>query len=192
MSDTNTTPEATPAGTPGTATLPPNGGRRHHRRRRWFAVGLATLIGLVGFGVGRATSHWSHWRGGGMGMHGMHGPMDADALGRRVDFGVGRMLAQVDGTTEQKAKVGEIAKAAIKDLFPLRAQLTEARGKLATALKAETLDRTKIEQLRTEQLALMDTASKRAGQALADAAEVLSPAQRAKLVERWQSRFGPG
>ena len=188
MSDTNTTPQATPAGPPGTPT-PPSGGGRRHRRRRWLAAGLAVLIGLVGFGLGRATGHWSHWRAGGFGMH---ATIDAEALGRRVDFGVGRMLAHVDGTPDQKAKVAEIAKAALKELLPLRARLTEAREKWASALKAQVLDRAAIEQLRTEQLTLMDTASKRAAQAVTDAAEVLSPAQRAKLVERWQSRSRRG
>ena len=189
MSDTNTIPQAPPAGTPGAP--PPSGGcrGRRHGRRRWFAAGIAALIGLVGFGIGRVTGHWSHWRASGLGMH---GPADADAIGRRVDFGVGRILANVDGTPEQKAKIADIAKAAIKDLLPLRAQVTAARDKLAGALKAETLDRAAIEQLRAEQVALMETASKRASQALADTADVLSPAQRAKLVERWQSRFRRG
>ena len=187
MTDTNTTPEANPPATPGDARR--RCGGRHRARRRWFAAGLALLIGLAGFGIGRLTGHWSHWRAAGAVMR---GPLDADTLGRRVDFGVGRMLANVDGTAEQKAKIGDIAKAAIKDLLPLRERITGARDKLAMALKADSVDRAAIEQLRAEQQALLETASKRASQALADAADVLSPAQRAKLVERWQSRYRRG
>ena len=186
MSDTNTTPDANPGGTPGT-TPPPDSrrcDRRGHGRRRWFKVGLAALIGLGAFGLGRASGHWGHWRGASFGMN---SPLDVDTASRKAEFGIGRILAKVDGTPEQKAKIGEIAKAAIKDLLPMRQQITGSRDKLAVALKADTLDRAAIERLRTEQVGLMETASKRAAQALTDAADVLSPAQRAKLVDQWQS-----
>ena len=188
MTDSNTTPENPAASATNPQASPPGRqcGRHGHGRRRWFAVGLALLIGLAGFGIGRATGHSSHWRASGFGMN---RTINVDTATRRADAGIGRMLSAVDGTPEQKAKIGDIAKAAIRDLIPLRDRLTGARDKLAVALKADTLDRAAIELLRAEQLVLVETASKRVLQTLTDAAEVLSPAQRAKLVDRWQSHF---
>ena len=156
------------------------GGRRH---RGWVLLGAALLTGLIGFGLGRVTG--ARWHGPGFGMHQQ---LDGEAAVRRAEAGINRVLSRVDGTPEQKARIAEIARAAIKDLQPMRETFRGSRDKLAAALKADKVDRAAIEQLRAEQLALGETASKRATQALADAAEVLTPAQRAALVERWQRR----
>jgi periplasmic protein CpxP/Spy len=191
MTDANNpaaTPAASgPANAAANASGPPaaDGGRRcgpGGRRRRLFAVGAAVLVGLAGFGIGRATSR--PWHGFGPGMH---SAFDADAAGRRAEKGIGYMLGKVDATPEQKAKVTEIAKAAINDMAPIRQAHAAARDKVTAALKADKVDRAAIEQVRVEQLALGETLSKKASQAIADAADVLTPAQRAKLVDRWQN-----
>lgn len=193
MTDTNSTPNTPQPSAPET-------GRRDcsrnafSGRRRWLALGAVLVIGLVGFGIGRATSwHSARHFGQGFGSGiGMHRTMDAETAARRADVGINRVLSNVDATPEQKAKIAEIAKAAIKDLMPLRETHNGLRDKLAAALKSEKIDRAQIEQLRTEQLALGETLSKRAAQALSDAADLLTPPQRAKLVERWQSRSWRG
>ena len=46
-----------------------------------------------------------------------------------------------------------------------------------------------MEQVRASELALAETASKRVTQAIADAAETLQPAQRAKLAEKMKQRM---
>ena len=58
-------------------------------------------------------------------------------------------------------------------------------------MTAPTVDRTAIERLRAEQIGLAETASKRIAQALADAAEVLSPEQRRKVAD-WMAHGGRG
>lgn len=184
MTDQNIPPTATP--TP--ADPEPNGRRRDckhrgFRRRGFFLAGIALVSGLIGFGIGKVTGgrHYGHG-------FGMNRTIDTETMMRRVDTGVGHLLGRIDGTPDQKAKIAEIAKATIKDLTPLRETHRAVQGKLATAMKAEKVDRTVVEQLRIEEIGLAETFSKRAAQALADAAEVLTPAQRAKLVERWQPR----
>jgi periplasmic protein CpxP/Spy len=197
MTDNND-PAATPAGTPvagGPVTAAANssgppaadGGRRcgPRGRRRMFAVGAAMLIGLVGFGIGRASSRSSHGFG-----PGMHRAFDADTASQRAERGIGYMLGRVDATPEQKAKITEIARTAIKDMIPAQQAHAAARDKVIAALKADKVDRAVIEQVRGEQLALGEALSKKATQAMADAADVLSPGQRAKLVDSWQSH-GP-
>jgi Spy/CpxP family protein refolding chaperone len=113
---------------------------------------------------------------------------DPAAMSRRLDAMVGWVLADIDATQEQRDKIGAIAKAAAADLAPLRQQHIDARRQSIELLKQPTIDRAALEQLRAQQLQLGDTASRRMVQALADAAEVLTPDQRAKLIERWESR----
>lgn len=190
MTDTNATPNPTPE--PGAAGAPPRDGRRGcggGPRGRRFAgplVVAAAVAGLVGFGVGKASS--AHYWGRHHGAHfGMQRSLDADTLIRNADAGIGRVLDRVDATADQKAKILDITNAAIKDLMPLREAHNAARDKLVAAIKADRIDRAAIEQLRIEHLGLAETLSKRTAQALAETAEVLTPAQRVNLIERWQA-----
>ena len=57
-------------------------------------------------------------------------------------------------------------------------------------LAAPSIDRAQIESIRVQQLQLADTATRRMTQAMTDAAEVLNPDQRAKLVAKWQQHRG--
>ena len=187
MSDSNTVPNNAPINTSGPLQgAPDDKGRRHcgpRGRRRGFVVGgIALLIGLAGFGIGRATSH--PWHGFGPGMH---GAFDVDTATQRAEKGINFMLGKVDATADQKSKITEIAKAAIKELAPLQQAHVVARDKFLAALKADKVDRAAIEQARIEHLGLGETLSKRTAQAISDAADVLTTAQRAKLVDRWQN-----
>ena len=125
------------------------------------------------------------WRGERMDRGGFGGGMMfPGAIERRVN----RLLGLVDASTEQRQKVRSILEAAGNDLYPLRQQRMENRRQIAAALAAATIDRAKIESLRQEQLKLNDTASKRFTDALTEAAEVLTPAQRAELAKRMEQR----
>jgi len=121
-----------------------------------------------------------------MGGRGFGGMMFPGAIERRVN----RVLGLVDASTEQRQKVRAILEAAGNDLYPIRQQRMENRKQIGQALAAATIDRAKIEQLRQEQLKLDDTASKRMTDAITDAAEVLTPAQRAELAKRMERRRG--
>jgi Spy/CpxP family protein refolding chaperone len=102
---------------------------------------------------------------------------------------VKHFAVEVDATPEQKDKLTTIAKGAARDLAPMTGKLKQARQQAIDLMGAETVDRAALENLRAEQFALMDASSKRLTQALADAADVLTVAQRKKLAERAQ-RFG--
>lgn len=107
---------------------------------------------------------------------------------RMAERGMEHMFKEVDATPEQKAKLTQLAQNAQKDLQPLREQLRAARQKGMDLLAAPTVDRAALEKLRAEQTQLMDALSKRMLTHMADAAEVLTPAQRAKLAEKMKSR----
>ncbi len=134
----------------------------------------------------------SGWGGPSMGMRGHHGPMDPARVDERIDKTAERMMRWLDGTPEQRAKVAQIAKEAAKDLMPLREQTRLARSQATDLLKAETIDRAAIEKMRVEKMALAESASKRAAQAMADIAEVLTPEQRSKAAQWLASRAGRG
>ena len=136
-------------------------------------------------GMGPRTC-WHHGDGPRMGGRGFGGMMFPGAIERRVN----RVLGLVDASTEQRQKVRAILEAAGNDLYPIRQQRMENRKQIGQALAAATIDRAKIEQLRQEQLKLNDTASKRMTDAITDAAEVLTPAQRAELAKRMERRRG--
>jgi periplasmic protein CpxP/Spy len=112
--------------------------------------------------------------------------------GWMMGFGPERMfdmaLSSVGASSEQKLKIVTIAQAAMQDLRPLRDRRYAASLKLAILLKADTVDKAAIEKLRSEEFAALEAGSKRASQAVGEAAEALSPSQRQQLVERWENR----
>jgi periplasmic protein CpxP/Spy len=82
-----------------------------------------------------------------------------------------------------------IASAAMADLRPLREQARQARRRSMELLAAQSIDRAALEQQRLLQMQAADARSRRTVQAMADAAEVLTPEQRAKAAERIGSRM---
>jgi Spy/CpxP family protein refolding chaperone len=90
-------------------------------------------------------------------------------------------LDAVGATADQKAKIEGILHAGLKPVMSLHSDMGDLHGALITLLTAPTIDRAALEQLRATEIGKLDQASKAAVQAMADAAEVLSPDQRAKL-----------
>ena len=109
-------------------------------------------------------------------MHG-HGRMHAMA-----EAHIDKMLAAVDATPDQKTRIKEILHKGMASIGPMHEKLAGAHGDLHRLLAAPTIDRAALEQLRTDRMADFDQASKVLVQTLADAADVLSPDQRAKLA----------
>jgi Spy/CpxP family protein refolding chaperone len=75
----------------------------------------------------------------------------------------------------------------------MRTQFQDARRQAIDLLARERVDRAALEALRADQLRLAEQASLRFTQALADMADVLTPAQRKQLTERigrWHGRRG--
>jgi periplasmic protein CpxP/Spy len=119
----------------------------------------------------------------------MEGPFDPAQVDEHVERMIKHLAVEADATADQQAKLVAIAKGAVNDLLPLREKLKANRGQALDLFTAGNVDRAAIERLRSEQLALVETASKRISAALGDAAEVLNPEQRRTLVDR-VSHFG--
>ena len=145
-------------------------------RTRWILMGIAGALVFAIAGTALSTGGYSKWRGGGH---------DFD---RYVEWRIDGMLDEVEASDAQRDQVQDIAKAAMADLGEFRALKREGRQDLIAALSKETVDRAELETLRQRKLETVDNMSQRMLTALADAADVLTPAQRKELVENWKSR----
>jgi periplasmic protein CpxP/Spy len=144
--------------------------------RRWFA-GLATFSGL---GLLASQAQAQGWGGG---------RPDPEEKARRLNWRIGRMVQETGGTPEQKERLLAIANAALADVKPLREQVRQSRRAGVDLLSAPVIDRRALEQVRLAQMQAADARSRRMVQAMADAAEVLTPEQRVRLADRLKLRL---
>ena len=159
-----------------------------NRRKLFKRAAIATLIGGIATGIGFKAFA----QGDGCGWHRCGqaaGPLDPAAIDQHIDRALKHLYVEIDATEEQKQKLEPIVKQAAKDLLPLRDKARAARRQAIELLAADRVDRVAIETLRADQLQLAEQASKRFTQALADVAEVLTPAQRKQIAGRMES-FG--
>jgi Spy/CpxP family protein refolding chaperone len=167
----------------------PDNPRRRFLRRAAIAtvvVTVATGIGLAALAHGHGPGGWHHR--GFMGAH-----LDPAKLDEHLDRMLKHLYVEVDATDVQKQQLAPIVKAAARDLLPMRDRIHDARQQAVTLLSQPTVDRAALEALRAGQLQLAEQASRRLTQALADAADVLTPEQRKQLAERagrWHGRHG--
>lgn len=151
--------------------------------RRWLRR-TALAAALVASGAALPVLVASA-QGTGMGVsmhHGMHGPMGAGEMHAMAMGHVTQMLDAVGASDDQKTKIGSILHAGFEPMGKMHGDMADTHKALHQILAAPTVDRAALEQLRAAQIAKIDSASRAATVAMADAAEVLRPDQRAKLV----------
>ncbi len=159
-------------------------------RRRFFTGLLAGVLtggilatGLTAFALG-GPPRW-----GLAGWHGAHGG-DPAAMQERMEFAVDWVLSRVGASDAQRQQVKSIVTKAHADLASLREQHLQHRRDFLERLTQPSVDRAGLEQLRQAELRLADQASARIVQAVADAADVLTPDQRAALVQHLERFHG--
>lgn len=165
---------------------PDTGCRGHGRCGGWRGCGKVALLVLVSALAGAVLSHaipfhhfWHH--GPGFMMGGRIDPAEAE---RRAEGMADHLAREVKATDEQREKLTSIAKAAVKDLVPMRETMQAAHKQAMDLLAAPTIDAAAVEKFRTDHVAQMDQISKRMTQAIVDAAGVLTPEQRKELADR--------
>jgi periplasmic protein CpxP/Spy len=176
--------------TPPTPTPPAGPPRRRFLRRAAIATIIAALAGGIGLKAVLAYGHgFGGWHRGGL----MGADLDPARLDEHLDRMLKHLYVEVDATEAQKQQLAPIVKAAARDLLPVRNQMREARRQAVTLLSQPTIERSALEALRASQLQLAEQASRRLTEALADAADVLTPDQRKQLAERaarWRGHRG--
>jgi periplasmic protein CpxP/Spy len=170
-----------------------NRGRPSTGGRRRFFGGLA-LGGLLGTLVTSSFALWanegpegSHGRGWCRGHHA--GALTPEQRSERAQAMTDRMLNKLDATPEQRTRIKAIVQDAMRDLSQAREEHVKNRQAFVEALKQPTVDREALKQIRRAELGLAESASDRMVNAIADAADVLTPEQRGKLAqmaERWR------
>jgi len=181
MSDTTSTPQPSPS-----SDAKP---RRRFLRRAAIATaiaGLATVIGVKA--IAHAGGPWRWHRAGFMGA-----PLDPARIDEHLDRMLKHLYVEIDATDAQRQQLAPIVKSAARDLLPVRAKMHEARRQAVELLSREHVDRAALEALRADQLRLVEQASMRLTQTLADVADILTPEQRKQLAERigrWHGHRG--
>jgi len=151
--------------------------RQEQGRRRFFRrAGLFGLLGAAAAGIGWKAYAHGGWRGG--------EPLSE----ARIDRMLQHLFVEIGATEEQKQRLAPIVKDAVRDLQPLHEKFHATRAQAIELLTQERIDATAIEALRAEKLRLAEDASRRLTRALAEAADVLSPAQRRDLAARLERR----
>jgi len=101
---------------------------------------------------------------------------------------IDHMLDGLGVTDAQRTQIKQIAIAAANDLKAQREAGRALHEQGMQLFAAPTVDAAAAESLRQQMQAQHDQASKRMLQAMLDASEVLTPEQRAKMVERMKQR----
>lgn len=166
-------------------------GQDKPRRRFIRRVAIATAIAGLAAGIGIKTYAYGHggWQRGGF----MGAAIDPAMMDEHLDRMLKHLYVEIDATDAQKQQLAPIVKSAVADLLPLRTQMRDGRRQAIALLSQDQIDRAALEALRADQLRLAEQASVRFTQALADMADVLTPAQRKQLAERvgrWHGRRG--
>ena len=149
---------------------------RRRPRTRWIVMSIAGLLVAAIAGTAWTTAGFTK--------------RDGHEFGWFVERKIDRMLDEVEATDGQRDQVHVIVKAAVADLQEVRDLKHEIRQDLIASLTTEAIDRNELESVRQRKMETVDRMSQRMLTALADAAEVLTPAQRQELAEKWKSRGG--
>jgi protein CpxP len=141
------------------------------KRRRIGLIAIAATLAVIAGGA-LAYAH------SGGGHHGMMAGNSQEHLEHMK-----AMLTKIGASDAQKQQIEGILKPAFEDMKAAHESHSAAFRQFHEAITAPSIDRARLESLRAEQIKSLDEASKRLVTAISDAAEVLSPDQRAALAK---------
>jgi protein CpxP len=139
---------------------------------------VASLLAIAGGTLVYAHSNSGH-----------HGPVSGRGSEDHLEH-MQAMLTKIGASDAQKTQIEGLLKPAFEEMKAAHEAHSEAFAKFHEAITAPSIDRARIEAQRTELLKTLDGASKRMITAITDAAEVLSPEQRAALAEQIHKHHG--
>ena len=155
-------------------------------RRFKLAVALPLAAALIGAAAISAHAHGDR-------MQRMHGAAAATAMGAPMAMplhgrGIEHMLERIDASAEQRTQIRAIVDAARADLAKQSEAGRALREQGLKLFAQPNIDAAAVEAQRQQMLQHHDQVSRRMAQAMVDVGRVLTPEQRATLVERMQQR----
>jgi Spy/CpxP family protein refolding chaperone len=143
------------------------------RRRRWtIAAALAMAAAAAAFASAGPALHG----------HGGHKAMSPEALKAHIDQAIEECAG--DASPDSKARLAAIASAAVDELRPTHDQFRKDHARVHALMMAPVLDRAALEQWRAAQIQSIDAMSRRVLTAAEDAADLMTPEQRARCAGR--------
>lgn len=158
-------------------------GERPHRKKWLRGLLVLTVLLLAGATAAIASSRVAGKSFGG------HGFCKQGMFRDMVEYRVHRALKEVNATEEQEAKILAILGTQFAKHKEVAGIHEEMHLKARAALSGDTVDRAALESLRTEAIQRADERSQDLVKAIADAAEVLTPAQRRQLADLAEKHF---
>ena len=158
--------------------------RKHWAHRGWWLLLAVPMVLGAGFFALRA-----HAEGGDFGFGpGMGGSpeMHRTFMERRIE----KALDAVKATDSQRTAIKAIFARMFTEMQPIHQQHKQLHDAITNAFGAATIDRTAVENLRTQASALFDQGSQVLTKAMLDAAQVLSADQRQILIQLIQEHHG--
>ncbi len=143
-------------------------------------AGLAGLILLGSFLLSASFAEAGFGRRHHWGRHG--GPPDPEQVREHAEHAAEWVLGYVDASDEQQERIQAIIARSVDDLVTLADTHREHRDAMLELSRSPQIDRVELERLRRAELELADGASQTLLDALVEAAEVLTPEQRAELM----------
>ena len=124
------------------------------------------------------------------------GGVAAQAGGHMMTGHSDEMVAHVNGmlqfvydgvgaTESQKTQLATLSQGVTADLQAMHASMAQTHEQAFAVLTQDTIDRSKLETIRAEQMRVSDAISKRLTQYVADVAETLTPVQRKALADHF-------
>lgn len=160
--------------------------------RRWLTriafvllAGSAGVVAAMGMHHGSGFAGWHH--GDELGT--LASPAERAA---HVDRMLQHVYAETGATDEQKRQLEPILRRGADELIPLHQSMSASHALAHELLSVEKVDRAALEALRHEHLQTADQASRILVELMADISDVLTPAQRKRLLERMAQQHGGG
>ena len=151
-----------------------------NRNHRALKIACYAAAALVAIGGAFAYAHQAGGHGGHMGQQ--NAQMHLDHLAA--------VLTKIGVSEAQRSQVVGLMRPAFADMKSVHDSHWAAFGQFHELLFAPSIDRGKIDSLRADQIKSIDAASRRVTTAFADAAEVLSPEQRAAFAAEMRAHHG--
>jgi Spy/CpxP family protein refolding chaperone len=153
------------------------------RRSLWKEILAGALLSVFVLGLAIAAAPPSA-------LGGWFRGADPERTRKHAEFMTGYVLSEVDATPEQTEQVTSIVVGFVQDMQGLHEEHRMRHADLLAALSQPEISRATLESLRAEELATLDGASQRLVDAVVNAAAVLTPEQRTRLVELAEEMHG--